>query len=56
MGNDDKLKNFADERMGEAKEAMGQASGDEELEAEGQGDQTKADLKQAGEKIKDAFK
>lgn len=56
MGNDDKLQNFAEERIGEAKEATGKATDNEDLEAEGKGDQTKADLKQAGEKIKDAFK
>lgn len=56
MGTDDKLQNFAEERVGEAKEAMGKATDDEELEGEGKLDQTKADLKQAGEKVKDAFK
>lgn len=56
MGHDDKLQNFAEEKMGEAKEAMGKASDDEQLESEGKTDQTKADLKQAGEKMKDAFR
>lgn len=56
MGEQDKLKNTAEEKMGEAKEAMGKASGDEDLQAEGQKDQTKGSLKQAGEKVKDAFK
>ena len=55
MGTDDKLENMADEKIGEAKEAMGKATDDEELEGEGKLDQTKADLKQAGEKVKDAF-
>ena len=55
MGTDDKLENMADEKMGEAKEAMGKATDDEDLEGEGKLDQTKADLKQAGEKIKDAL-
>ncbi|MBW8872224.1 MAG: CsbD family protein, partial [Leifsonia sp.] len=32
------------------------ATGDERLEAEGKGDKAKADVKQAGEKIKDVFK
>jgi uncharacterized protein YjbJ (UPF0337 family) len=41
---------------GKGKEAAGQATGDDRLEAEGRGDQVKADLKQAGEKVKDAFK
>ncbi|HET7682172.1 MAG TPA: CsbD family protein [Marmoricola sp.] len=55
MGNDDKLENMADEKIGEAKEAMGKATDDEDLEHEGKADQTKSDLKQAGEKVKDAF-
>lgn len=55
MGTDDKLENMADEKIGEAKEAMGKATDDEDLESEGKVDQTKSDLKQAGEKVKDAF-
>jgi uncharacterized protein YjbJ (UPF0337 family) len=56
MGNQDKLENVADEKVGEAKEALGRAKDDEDLEAEGKLDQTKANLKQAGEKVKDAFR
>ena len=56
MGADDKFDNKAEELGGKAKEGLGRATGDEELEAEGQGDQAKSNLKQAGEKIKDAFK
>ena len=56
MGTDDKLKNTANEKLGEAKEAMGKASGDDDLKTEGKTDQVKANLKQAGEKVKDAFK
>ncbi len=56
MGNQDKLENIADEKVGEAKEAVGRASDDEDLESEGKVDQTKANLKQAGEKVKDAFR
>lgn len=56
MGNRDKLENIADEKVGEAKEAVGRASDDEDLESEGKVDQTKANLKQAGEKVKDAFR
>lgn len=56
MGLDDKLGNSAEGMKGKAKEATGKASDDKSLEAEGKGDQTKSDLKQAGEKIKDAFK
>ena len=55
MGLDDKLQNEADKLKGKAKEAAGTANGDEELRAEGKTDQTKGDIKQAGEKLKDAF-
>ncbi|KAA1424157.1 CsbD family protein [Nocardioides antri] len=56
MGNQDKLENTADDKVGKAKEALGKASGDDELKSEGKTDQTKANLKQAGEKVKDAFR
>lgn len=56
MGLDDKIKNAAEKAGGKAKEAAGAASDDERLQAEGQTDQSKADLKNAGEKVKDAFK
>lgn len=56
MGMDDKLKNSAEGTLGAAKEKLGDASDDRELQSEGQKDQSKADLKQAGEKVKDAFK
>ncbi|HZD71874.1 MAG TPA: CsbD family protein [Actinomycetes bacterium] len=56
MGLDDKARNKAQELRGQAKERVGEATDDEELQAEGKTDQTKADVKQAGEKVKDAFK
>ena len=56
MGTDDKIDNHAENLGGKLKEGVGRATGDDELEAQGQGDQAKSDLKQAGEKIKDAFK
>ncbi|MDM7854944.1 CsbD family protein [Cellulomonas alba] len=56
MGLDDKISNAAENAKGKAKEATGKATDDERLEAEGKVDQSKADLKQAGEKVKDAFK
>ena len=56
MGLEDKARNKADELKGQAKEKAGQASGDENLEAEGRADRAVADVKQAGEKVKDAFK
>lgn len=56
MGLDDKIKNAAQDVSGKAKEAAGKATDNERLEAEGKGDQTAADLKKAGENVKDAFK
>jgi uncharacterized protein YjbJ (UPF0337 family) len=56
MGLDDKIRNAVEDSGGKAKEAAGRATDDERLEAEGRSDQASADLKQAGEKVKDAFK
>ena len=56
MGQDDKAANKLDEVTGQAKEKLGDATDNESLQAEGERDQSKANLKQAGEKIKDAFK
>ena len=56
MGTDDEIENKSDEFAGTAKEAVGDATDDQDLQAEGKTDQTKADLKQAGENVKDAFK
>ncbi|MFC0624509.1 CsbD family protein [Kribbella deserti] len=55
MGIGDKLKNAAEGAKGKVKEATGDATDNQDLQAEGEMDQTKADLKQAGEKAKDAF-
>jgi uncharacterized protein YjbJ (UPF0337 family) len=41
---------------GKVKEGVGKVTGDPELEAEGKGDQVAGNLKQAGEKVKDAVK
>ena len=56
MATEDKAAHKAKEVKGDVKETLGKATGDEELEAEGKGDQVKGNLKQAGEKVKDAFK
>jgi uncharacterized protein YjbJ (UPF0337 family) len=56
MGLDDKIDNATEKLGGKAKEGAGKANDDPSLEAEGKTDQSKADLKQAGEKVKDAFK
>lgn len=55
MGIGDKLKNAAEEAKGKMKEKTGDATNNEDLQAEGQFEESKADLKQAGEKAKDAF-
>jgi uncharacterized protein YjbJ (UPF0337 family) len=55
MGWEDKLKNKKDEVKGAAKENLGKATDDEQMEREGQSDQINSNLKQAGEKVKDAF-
>jgi uncharacterized protein YjbJ (UPF0337 family) len=56
MGTDDKADNKIEELGGKAKETVGSATGDDELRHQGERDQSKANLKQAGEKVKDAFK
>ena len=56
MGMDDKTSNKAEDLGGKAKEAVGKATGDDELAAQGDRDQRKSSLKDAGEKVKDAFK
>lgn len=56
MGLGDKIHNAATKLTGKAKEATGKATGDDHLKNAGRGDQVKADLKQAAEKVKDAFK
>ncbi|WP_370949394.1 CsbD family protein [Amycolatopsis sp. cg5] len=52
----DKMENKAEELKGKAKEAVGDATGNEQWQAEGKADQAKGSLKQAGEKVKDAIK
>ena len=56
MATEDKAAHKATEIKGDVKETLGKATGDREMEAEGQGDQAKGNLKQAGDKVKDAFK
>ena len=56
MSAEDKAKNKLDELGGKVKEAVGKVTGDESTENEGKRDQTKSNLKDAGEKVKDAFK
>lgn len=56
MGLGDKIHNATEKLHGKGKETAGKATGDEKMKAEGKSHQFKADLKQAGEKVKDAFK
>ena len=54
MSATDKARNKAEELGGKAKEAVGKVTGDKNTENEGKGDQVKSNLKDAGEKVKDA--
>ncbi|MFJ9909362.1 CsbD family protein [Streptomyces sp. NPDC101152] len=56
MSTEDKADNAANKIKGKAKEAVGKAVGNERLQAEGKADQVEGDVKQAGEKTKDAVK
>lgn len=56
MSSMDKSKNKAQEVKGKIEEKTGEATGDRDLEAHGKADQVKGNLKQAGEKVKDALK
>jgi uncharacterized protein YjbJ (UPF0337 family) len=56
VATDDKLRNQGEDLKGKAKESIGRATDDEELEAAGRADQARSSLKQAGEKVKDAIK
>ena len=52
----DKIENKAQELKGKVKEGVGDATDNEQWQAEGKADQAKGNLKQAGEKVKDAVK
>ena len=56
MGATDTIKNEAQDLQGKVKETAGRATDDRDLEAKGKADQAKGSLKQAGEKVKDAFR
>ncbi|MGW6447478.1 CsbD family protein [Lentzea sp. NPDC055074] len=56
MGAEEKFENKAEELKGRAKEAVGDATDNEQWQAEGRAERAKGSLKQAGEKVKDAFK
>lgn len=56
MATENKIANAVDGLAGKAKEAVGKASGDKDIEAEGRRDQAESKVKQAGENIKDAVR
>ncbi|WP_406238650.1 CsbD family protein [Nocardia sp. NBC_01009] len=56
MSGVDKAKNKAEKVAGKAKEKFGAATDDKDKKHEGKVDQAKSDLKDAGEKVKDAFR
>jgi uncharacterized protein YjbJ (UPF0337 family) len=53
MGLDDRIENKVQDIAGRGKEAVGAATDDHELKAEGKADQTKAGLKDKVEDVKD---
>jgi uncharacterized protein YjbJ (UPF0337 family) len=55
MGITDKMKNAADEAKGKVKEMTGDATDNPDQQAEGDLERREAQLKQAGEKAKEAF-
>ena len=55
MSSVNKAKNKAQEAKGHLKDAAGRATNDRTLQAKGKRDKTAGNLKQAGEKVKDAF-
>jgi uncharacterized protein YjbJ (UPF0337 family) len=56
MGAKHKAKNTAKEAKGKVKEKTGDATDNRDLQAKGQAEKSAGAVKQAGEKVKDAFK
>jgi uncharacterized protein YjbJ (UPF0337 family) len=56
MSSVNKVKNKAQEVKGHVKDTAGKATNDRTLQAKGKGDKPAGNLKQAGEKVKDAFR
>jgi uncharacterized protein YjbJ (UPF0337 family) len=54
MGVVDKAKNKAQAAKGDVKEKAGRATNDRSMQAKGKGEKVSGNLKQAGEKVKDA--
>ena len=55
MGIEDSMRRAGDEVAGRAKEMWGDLTDNERLEAEGERESAMGDLKQSGEKLKDAI-
>lgn len=56
MAGDKKAKNASEKIKGKVKEGAGKVTGNKRLKAEGKAEQSKADIKQGGAKVKDAAK
>ena len=56
MSASDKIQNAAQELIGKGKEAVGNATDNDKLVAEGKADQVKASAKKGVEDVKDTFK
>ena len=56
MSGADKARNKFERVRGKVKAALGRATNDPELEAQGRADQRASHLKDAGEKVKDVFR
>ena len=56
MTNKEQAENVAPVTKGSVKEAVGDTTGDDPLEANERADQMKGNFRQVGEKVRDAFK
>jgi uncharacterized protein YjbJ (UPF0337 family) len=56
MSTADKANNKGQQTKGTVQEKVGHITGDKDLQARGKGNKAASDIKQAGEKLKDAFK
>jgi uncharacterized protein YjbJ (UPF0337 family) len=56
MSTVDKAKNKVQEATGHIEDVAGKVTNDRSLQARGKRDKTSGNLKQAGEKVKDAFR
>ena len=55
MGTGDDIKHNMEDMKGKAKEAIGDATDNERLQAEGMAEQAGAKMKKVGDDVKDAF-